>query len=100
MITPATVLVVGSGGREHALVSSLASSDKVKQVFACPGNGGTNGISKCSNLECPNVSDVDFIVNLAQENDVDMVVIGPEVPLVNGLTDALQKENILCYKQE
>lgn len=88
------VLVVGSGGREHALSWKLRQSPEVSEIFIAPGNGGTR-------LEGTNVpikdNDLPGLVNFAKENKIDLVVAGPEVPLVLGLQNALSKEGIPCF---
>ncbi|MCH5234366.1 MAG: phosphoribosylamine--glycine ligase [Muribaculaceae bacterium] len=81
------VLVVGSGGREHAIVKSLAKSPKVDKIFCAPGNAGIANDAECVNLK---VEDVEGIINFAQRNDIDLTVIGPEAALVAGLSDAMQ----------
>ena len=80
------VLVVGSGGREHAIVKSLAKSSKVEKIYASPGNAGIAKDAQCINLK---VDDVEGIINFAQRHDIDLTVIGPEAALVAGLADAL-----------
>ena len=88
------VLIVGSGGREHALAWKIRQSPRVERLFIAPGNGGTA-------LEGENVAvdvdDIPGLVKLARTKKVDLVIVGPELPLVLGLTDALEKENILCF---
>ena len=88
------VLVVGSGGREHALVESLSESNSVNLVHASPGNAGT-AISG-TNHPVP-VSDIEGIISLAKDLGVDLVVVGPEGPLVAGLSDRLEEEDIACF---
>jgi len=83
------VLVVGGGGREHALCWRLAQDPTVTRVLAAPGNAGIARVAECF----PGVaaSDVDAIVDLVERHDVDLTVVGPEVPLVAGLADELRK---------
>lgn len=88
------ILVVGSGGREHALVKACLASPLVETVIAAPGNGGIAVETLCMPL---NVEDVQATVMLAQELQVDFVIIGPEVPLSLGVVDALDAVNILAY---
>ena len=83
-----TVLVVGSGGREHALVRSLAKSDSIEHVHASPGNAGTAILGTNHNIPA---NDVNGIVLLAKNLNIDLVVVGPEAPLVNGLSDRLNE---------
>lgn len=88
------VLVVGSGGREHALAYKLSQSKKVTKLYSLPGNPGMSKISTCVK---GSVEDNEFIVNFAKENDIDLVVVGPEVPLVNGLVDDLNNAGIKAF---
>lgn len=90
------ILVIGSGGREHALAWSLLRSQTVQQVYCLPGNGGTTTLANCQNLD---ISEQDFsaIGQFAQDHDVALVVVGPEAPLAAGITDALQPFNIPVF---
>ncbi|MGB5595376.1 MAG: phosphoribosylamine--glycine ligase [Crocosphaera sp.] len=87
------VLVVGNGGREHALAWKLLQSPQVEQCFCTPGNGGTALLKGCQNLPFA-VDDFLNIANFVQEQNIDLVVVGPEVPLSQGITDYLQQYNI------
>ncbi|MCH5231273.1 MAG: phosphoribosylamine--glycine ligase [Muribaculaceae bacterium] len=88
------VLVVGSGGREHAIVKSLLKSPKVSKIYCAPGNAGIKQEAECVNLK---VEDVEGIVNFAQRNDIDLTVIGPEASLVVGLADALRSAGLKVF---
>ncbi|MDD8048968.1 MAG: phosphoribosylamine--glycine ligase [Thomasclavelia sp.] len=88
------VLVIGSGGREHAIAYKLNQSSKVDEMFFIPGNPGMATIGKCID---GSVEDNKMIVTFAKDNKIDLVVIGPEVPLVNGLSDDLAKEGIAAF---
>ena len=88
------VLVVGGGGREHALCWKLAGSDSVEEVLCAPGNGGIGRHARCVPVDA---ADVDGLVALAKNEAVDLVVIGPEAPLVAGLADRLETEGILAF---
>jgi len=88
------ILVVGGGGREHALVWKLSQSPKASELFAAPGNAGTAGIA--TNLQI-SASDIDGLVAAAKSRDIDLVVVGPEVPLSMGLVDAMQAEGIRAF---
>lgn len=80
------ILLIGNGGREHALAWKLSQSTQVEIIFVVPGNGGTaHGLSKVKNV--PQVSQGDFegLITFARAQDVNLVVPGPEVPLVNGV---------------
>jgi phosphoribosylamine---glycine ligase len=83
------ILVLGSGGREHAIVHALAASPQVDAIFAAPGNGGTAGERATTNVAVDS-ADAAAVVAFAQANAVDLAVIGPEVPLVAGLADELR----------
>ncbi|MBE9059009.1 phosphoribosylamine--glycine ligase [Sphaerospermopsis sp. LEGE 08334] len=90
------VLVVGNGGREHALAWKLLQSDKIEQVVCVPGNGGTATMERCQNLPLA-VSDFEGIGKFAVENGISLVVVGPEVPLANGITDYLQTQGLMVF---
>ena len=89
------IIVLGSGGREAALAAKLAQSAKCDKLFCIPGNGGTGSFAQ-------NVTDVDFcdgaqVVDFAKQNDVELVVVGPEAPLVAGVADAVREAGIACF---
>ena len=88
------VLVLGSGGREHAIVCSLAQSPNCDSIFVAPGNGGQ--ASGAQNVTL-NILDGDAIVTFARQNDVGLVVIGPEAPLVAGIGDIVRAAGLLCF---
>ncbi len=88
------VLVVGSGGREHALAWRLARSRQVTDIFAAPGNSGTAMVG--TNLPIAE-TDIDILVDTAVERSIDLVVIGPEVPLALGLSDRLAAAGVPCF---
>ena len=90
------VLIIGSGGREHALAWKCAQDDIVKHVFVCPGNAGTHLEDKVSNVEL-NLNEFSSIEKFCLEEIVELVIIGPEQPLVDGLTDFLQSKNIKTF---
>lgn len=78
------ILILGSGGREHAFALKLSKSNKVKQLFVAPGNAGTHTIAKNINI---NPTDFKAVKDVVLKNDIKMVVVGPEAPLVNGVHD-------------
>jgi len=80
------LLVIGSGGREHALAWKLAQSPRVSEVLVAPGNAGTATEAKCRNVAVP-TTDLDVLLNLAETEGVDVTVVGPEGPLVGGVVD-------------
>jgi len=90
------VLVVGGGGREHALAWTLARSPRVDAVLVAPGNAGTADEEKCRNVDLA-ATDIDGIVALARDEEVAMVVVGPEDPLVAGLVDRLDEAGIRAF---
>ena len=88
------VLVVGGGGREHALVWSLVNSKSVNTIYCTPGNAGIGLQAQCLNIPADNV---DMLVTTAVDRDVDLVVVGPEVPLTAGLADRLRADGVACF---
>lgn len=82
------VLVVGGGGREHALIRKIKESPRVDSVACCPGNGGISYDAECYNVSA---TDIDGVVNLAKEIKADFVVVAPDDPLVAGMVDALNR---------
>ncbi len=88
------VAVIGSGGREHAICTSLKNSKNVSKVYCIPGNAGTNFIAENVKIELNNFQKIkDFII----ENNIDLVVVGPEKPLVEGITDYLTSYDIKVF---
>jgi len=90
------VLVIGSGGREHALAWKLLQSSQVEQVVCVPGNGGTATMARCQNLSL-SVDDFAQIAQFALDNGISLVVVGPEVPLAMGITDYLQTKGLMVF---
>ena len=90
-----TILIIGSGGREHALAWKLSKSLPKKKIYAIPGNPGIAEVAEC--VTEISIGDNAAVVNFAKENNVDLVVIGPEAPLVNGLVDALDAAQIKSF---
>ena len=90
------ILVIGSGGREHALAWKAAQDQFVLEVFVCPGNAGTALENKLSNISI-NISDFEAIKDFCIEKKVVLVIVGPEQPLVDGLVDYLQNSNIQTF---
>ncbi len=88
------VLVVGGGGREHALVWKIAKSPLVKEVIAAPGNAGIAGQARCEPISA---DDLNALVEFSVNEAVDLVVVGPEAPLVSGLADRLTKKGIRVF---
>lgn len=88
------ILVIGGGGREHALVWKLAQSKQAEKIYVAPGNPGIAPLAECVPLDTANN---ELVVKWAQENKIDLVVVGPEVPLVAGLSDALRKVGLAVF---
>lgn len=90
------ILVLGSGGREHALAWKIAQDEKVSKVFVAPGNAGTANENKCLNVEL-NILDNPAIIQFAKDNHVELIVVGPEAPLVNGVVDAAREAGLKIW---
>lgn len=88
------VLVVGSGGREHALVRKIKESKRVDYIACCPGNGGISYDAECFDVSA---TDIDGVVKLAKEIKADFVVVAPDDPLVMGMVDALNAEGFATF---
>jgi phosphoribosylamine--glycine ligase len=88
------VLVVGSGGREHALVWALKKSSGVDRIFCAPGNGGIQELAECVNLSA---TDIPGLLRFAKENRIGMTVVGPEMPLWMGIVDAFEDEGLKIF---
>ena len=88
------LMVVGGGGREHAIIRSLKKNPQVTEIFALPGNGGIAADATCVNI---GATDIEKIVAFAAENAVDYAVVAPDDPLVLGCVDALEEKGIPCF---
>jgi len=88
------VLVVGGGGREHALAWKIRQSPRVKQIFCAPGNPGTDGIAE--NVDIP-ADDIERLLNFALEKRIDLTVVGPEQPLVMGICDRFREKGLRIF---
>jgi len=88
------IMVIGGGGREHAIIRKLRQSSKVDIIFALPGNGGIARDALCVNIDA---KDIPAIVSFAKTNSVDFVVVAPDDPLVLGAVDALENAGIPCF---
>lgn len=89
------ILVIGSGGREHTLAWKLAQSPKAGKLYAIPGNPGMEEIAEC--IDGISITDNEAITAFAKEKDIGLVVVGPEVPLMNGLVDTLNAAGIKAF---
>ena len=88
------VLLIGSGGREHALAFKIAQNKKVNKIFVAPGNGGTAKENKCENI---NITDINELLNFAIEKEIDMTVVGPEDPLTKGIVDKFKEKGLKIF---
>lgn len=90
------VLIVGGGGREHALAWKAAQSDKVEKVFVAPGNAGTALENKITNVAI-DAEDIPALADFAKQEGIDLAIIGPEAPLVAGIVDVFQAHGLRCF---
>ena len=88
------ILVVGGGGREHAIIKKVKENKNVETIYALPGNGGIAADAECVNI---GAKDIDAIVAFAQENKIDYAIVAPDDPLVLGAVDALEAKGIPCF---
>ena len=88
------IMVVGGGGREHAIIKSLKKNKQVEEIFALPGNGGIAADATCVPV---GAKDIENIVKFATENSIDFAVVAPDDPLVLGAVDALNAVGIPCF---
>lgn len=88
------VLLIGSGGREHAIAKKIAESPRLKKMYAIPGNPGINKLAESKNI---NILDIQAIVKFAKEKNIDLIISGPETPLVAGIADEAEKAGIFTF---
>lgn len=88
------VLVIGSGGREHALCWKISKSQRVRKIFCAPGNGGTREVAE--NIDI-NVDEIDKLIEFVKENEVDLTIVGPELPLVLGIVDKFHENDLRIF---
>ena len=93
------VLIIGSGGREHAFTWKASQSDLVDKIFVAPGNAGTSLEPKAENIKISS-SDIEGLVSFSKKENIGLVIVGPEDPLVNGITDAFTEAGINCFGPE
>ncbi len=91
------VVVVGGGGREHAIIKKIKENSNVEKIYALPGNGGIAKDAECVSIAA---KDIDGVVNFAVNNKIDFVIVAPDDPLVMGLVDRLHKVGIKCFGPE
>lgn len=90
------ILIIGNGGREHALAWKVAQSEKISRVFVAPGNAGTARESKCENVAIE-ATDIAGLLRFAQQQKIDLTIVGPEAPLVLGVVDEFRKAGLRCF---
>ncbi|WP_050606936.1 phosphoribosylamine--glycine ligase [Clostridium niameyense] len=88
------VLIIGSGGREHAIAWAIAKNNKIENIYCVPGNGSTALEDKCKNI---NLSSNEEILKFAKENCIDLTIVGPEVPLIEGIVDEFKKSGLKIF---
>ncbi len=88
------ILVVGRGGREHSIAMNLAESNTINQLYAAPGNGGIAEVATCVEIS---EMDIDRLVGFAKENTIDLTIVGPENPLLAGIANRFQEENLAIF---
>lgn len=88
------VLVIGSGAREHALVWKIAQSERISKIYCIPGNGGIEDLAECINIKA---EDIDMILSFAVKEKIDLTVVGPEAPLVEGIVDKFEENGLKIF---
>src|SRR5699024_1949274 len=88
------VLVIGRGGREHSMIKKLLASDRINKLFVAPGNGGMADEAVCLDID---EIDIDQLIAAAREHHVDLTIVGPEVPLLAGITNRFQAEGLAIF---
>lgn len=88
------ILVVGGGGREHAICWKLSNEADVEKIYCAPGNAGISNVAECVSI---GDSDIEALLQFAKENEIDLTIVGPEVPLVAGIVDEFEKESLKVF---
>ena len=88
------ILVVGGGGREHAICWKLNNESNVEKIYCAPGNAGISNVAECIDI---GDSDIENLLKFAKENQIDLTIVGPEIPLVAGIVDVFQKEGLKIF---
>lgn len=88
------ILLIGSGGREHALAWKIAKNDRVEKIFVAPGNGGTAIEAKCENID---ITDIDELLSFAIGESIDLTIVGPEDPLTKGIVDKFKEKGLKIF---
>ena len=91
------ILIIGSGGREHAISWIISKSKRnIEKIFVMPGNGGTITEKNVFNIEC-DINNHEAILKFALDNKIDLTIVGPEVPLVHGISDLFEENNLNIF---
>lgn len=90
------ILVIGSGGREHAIAWKLSQDNRIEKIYVAPGNGGTACEEKCENINIK-AGEINKLIEFAKTNQIDLTVVGPEDPLSQGIVDDFEKEGLLIF---
>ena len=88
------ILVVGGGGREHAICWKLSNESDVEKIYCAPGNAGISNVAQCIDIQD---SDIENLLKFAKENQIDLTIVGPEIPLVAGIVDVFEKEGLKIF---
>ena len=88
------ILVVGGGGREHAICWKLSKEANVDKIYCAPGNAGISNVAQCIDIQDSNIEN---LLNFAKENQIDLTIVGPEIPLVAGIVDKFEKEGLKIF---
>ena len=88
------ILIVGEGGRESAIVEKISDSPSITELYIAPGNGGTNKYATNIDIESDNI---ESLLNFAQNNNIDLTIVGPEIPLSMGIVDLFEKNNLNIF---
>lgn len=88
------ILIIGSGGREHAIAWKVSQSSLVEKIYCAPGNGGTDKEEKCENI---NLEKIDQLLEFAKNENIDLTIVGPETPLVEGIVDIFKENNLKIF---
>lgn len=89
------ILIIGSGGREHALCWKIAQSIRVSKIYCAPGNGGTSEIAE--NINIGGADEIDKLLEFAKNNAIDLTIVGPENPLANGIVDKFEEKGLRIF---
>ena len=90
------ILIIGSGGREHALAWKAAQSPLADKIYVAPGNAGTALEAAMENVDIK-VTDIAALIDFAKSRDIGLTIVGPEIPLVAGIVDAFQEQGLKCF---